>query len=53
MKGLAAFCSQKKIERGYVITREMNDFSLLPVDPSPVKTMLLKIPAPLPCYWLG
>jgi hypothetical protein len=31
----------------------MNDFSLLPVDPSPVKTMLLKIPAPLACYWLG
>jgi hypothetical protein len=25
----------------------------LPVDPSPVKTVLLKIPAPLACYWLG
>ncbi|MGD9974907.1 MAG: ATP-binding protein [Desulfatirhabdiaceae bacterium] len=53
LKGLATFCSQKKIERGYVITREMNDFGLLPVDQSPVKTMLLKIPAPLACYWLG
>jgi predicted AAA+ superfamily ATPase len=53
LKGLSSFCSQKKIERGYVITREMNDFSLLPVDPSPVKTVLLKIPAPLACYWLG
>jgi hypothetical protein len=25
LKGLGAFCNQKKIERGYVITREMND----------------------------
>jgi uncharacterized protein len=53
LKGLTAFCNQKKIERGYVVTREMNDFSLLPADPSPVKTLLLKIPAPLACYWLG
>ena len=53
LKGMTAFCDQKKIDRGYVITREMTDFSLLPVENAPTHTVLLKIPAPLACYWLG
>jgi predicted AAA+ superfamily ATPase len=53
LKGLVAFCAQKQVPRGYVITREMSDFSVLPLDETPARTRLLKIPAPLACYWLG
>lgn len=53
LKGLAAFCRQKKIAQGYVITREMDDFSLLPLDAAPAGTTVLKIPAPLACFWIG
>ena len=30
IKGLTAFCMAKKVPRGYVITREMSDFGVLP-----------------------
>lgn len=53
LKGLSTFCTQRRIAHGYVITREMSDFSLLPLNNAPVNTSLLKIPAPLACYWLG
>jgi hypothetical protein len=53
IRGLVSFCTQKKIPRGYVITREMNDFSILPLGQMPTGTALLKVPAPLACYWLG
>jgi predicted AAA+ superfamily ATPase len=53
LKGLVAFCTQKNIPRGYVVTRELDDFSVLPLDDTPAKTRILKIPAPLACYWLG
>ncbi len=53
LKGLASFCRQKKISQGYVVTREMADFSLLPLDGVPGGTTILKIPAPLACYWIG
>ena len=53
VKGLAAFCAKEHVPRGYVVTREMSDFSLLPLPSTPAKTMVLKIPAPLACFWLG
>jgi hypothetical protein len=53
LKGLVDFCTEKKLARGYVVTREMSDFGVLPLDDTPAKTRLLKIPAPLACYWLG
>jgi predicted AAA+ superfamily ATPase len=49
LKGLLSLCEEKKIARGYVITRDMNDFSILAMD----QTQIAKIPAPLACYWLG
>ncbi len=52
LKGIAALCATQKIPRGYVITREMNDFGLFAPEQEPAIT-LLKIPAPLACYWLG
>jgi predicted AAA+ superfamily ATPase len=52
LKGLVALCTERKIPRGYAITREMSDFSILPLNNGPA-TRILKIPAPLACYWLG
>jgi hypothetical protein len=31
----------------------MTDFQILPIESEMIKTRLLKIPAPLACYWLG
>jgi predicted AAA+ superfamily ATPase len=53
LKGMIEFCGAQKVERGYVITREPVDFSVLPIDCGETQTRLLKIPAPLACYWLG
>ena len=53
LKGIAAFCAEKRVSRGYVITRELSDFSILALDGPPAATRFLKIPAPLACYWLG
>ena len=36
-----------------MVTREMSDFSVLPLDDTPARTRILEIPAPLACYWLG
>jgi predicted AAA+ superfamily ATPase len=49
LKGLAQFCSERKVRRGYVITREMADFGVSELQGTPI----LKIPAPLACYWLS
>lgn len=53
LKGMVAFCTEKRVPRGYVITRELSDFSVLALPDSPAGTRLLKIPAVLACYWLG
>ena len=53
LKGIVAFCTEKKVPIGYVITREMSDFSILAVPNTPAATRFVKVPAPLACYWLG
>lgn len=59
LKGLAEFCETRKAPRGYVVTREMGDFSVLPLGfdvttkDGIVPARIVKIPAPLACYWLG
>jgi len=60
VKGLQLFCKERNVSRGYVITREMTDFALLPFEmpkprarKAPQTQGLLKIPAPLACYWLS
>lgn len=51
LAGLLTFCQERKCPRGYVVTRSLNDFGTLqPNDPD---FQLLKIPAPLLCYWTG
>ena len=52
LKGMQQFCLEKSVTRGYVITKELSDFSVLPLG-SNSETKLLKIPATLACFWLG
>lgn len=54
LKGLIEFCEQKKVERGYVVTKSLNDIG--PLESMPSKTThaeIMRIPAPLLCYWIG
>lgn len=53
LKGLREFCASKSVKRGYVITRQLKDFGVLRLNEGGVEIELLKIPAPLACYWLG
>lgn len=53
LPGLIELCVDKRISRAYVITRSMDDFSVLPLERDGHHIELLKIPAPLACYWLG
>jgi predicted AAA+ superfamily ATPase len=53
LKGLAEFCETRKVDRAYVITKDIRDFSVLPLPTGSAGTLALKVPAPLACYWLG
>lgn len=53
LRGLLDFCAENKVERGYVITRELTDFRVMTPSRAAAEVQLLKIPAPLACYWLG
>lgn len=55
LKGLIELCEQKKIARGYVVTKSLDDFGLMRGLPDAVKsaTQIMRIPAPLLCYWMG
>ena len=53
LKGLREFCATKNVKRGYVITRQFSDFGILRLNEGGVEIELMKIPAPLACYWLG
>lgn len=53
LKGLREFCATKKVKRGYVVTRRLSDFGVLRLNEGGEEMELLKIPAPLACYWLG
>ncbi len=57
--GILEFCEEHKINRGYIITRDWNDFgAFAPGQRKQLSlggnaTRMLKVPAPLACYWLG
>ena len=53
LKGLEQFCAERKVDRGYVITKEIMDFSIMPLHRAAASARVAKIPAPLACYWLG
>jgi hypothetical protein len=48
LKGMLEFCAAHQIAEGYVITRDFSDFKVVHAG----ATRLLKLPAPLACYWL-
>lgn len=52
LRGLRLLCQEKEIPRGYVITRQISDFGVATF-PGKVEAAILKIPAPLACYWLS
>jgi predicted AAA+ superfamily ATPase len=53
LKGMQQFCAEKKVARGYVITKEITDFGVLPLGTAGGGATVVTIPAPLACYWLG
>ncbi len=52
LKGLLELCQQKSIDRGYVVTKSLDDFGVI-ADLPDSTTRILRIPAPLLCYWMG
>jgi predicted AAA+ superfamily ATPase len=52
LKGLLDLCRQKSIDRGYVVTKSLDDFGAISDLPD-AATKILRIPAPLLCYWMG
>lgn len=53
LKGLAQFCAERKVERGYAITKTLTDFSIARVTTKEGDIEVAKVPAPLACFWLG
>jgi predicted AAA+ superfamily ATPase len=52
LKGLLELCRQKNIDRAYVVTKSLDDFGVV-ADLPDTATRILRIPAPLLCYWMG
>jgi predicted AAA+ superfamily ATPase len=51
-KGLMEFCSKRKINRGYIITKSTDDFGVIE-NKNADAPAILKIPATLLCYFMG
>jgi len=52
LRGLVELMGTKELTRGYVVTKSINDFGLLTKDDG-VARRIMRIPAPLLCYWMG
>ncbi len=52
LMGMDEFCRDKSVERGYIVTRSVDDFGPLPPRTSGGPTGM-RVPAPLFCFWLG
>ncbi|MFT7099003.1 MAG: putative AAA+ superfamily ATPase [Rickettsiales bacterium] len=50
--GLVEFCSKQDIKRGYIITKSVDDFGVIEKQ-NLESPSILKIPAPLLCYFMG
>lgn len=57
LKGLAGLCQARHMERGYVVTKALDDFGHMPTPSATTATAaatrIMRIPAPLLCYWMG
>ena len=59
MKGLIELCQAKRIARGYVVTKSLDDFGPMqglptsaPDAAKATDTQIMRVPPPL-CYWMG
>lgn len=55
LKGLMELCGHKNIKRAYVVTKSLNDFGKMEQfnNKGGSTVDVMKIPAPLLCYWMG
>lgn len=60
LKGLRIFLEERKLDHGYVISQRWDDFGLMDVtsalsgrEKERLTAKVVKIPAPLACYWLS
>jgi predicted AAA+ superfamily ATPase len=60
LKGLRIFLEQRNVDQGYVITQRWEDFGIMEVTSGlpgrqreKLQARVLKIPAPLACFWLS
>jgi hypothetical protein len=54
LKGTVQFCEKRQVSLAYVVTKEPEDFGRMERElESGLKLEVVKIPAPLACYWLG
>jgi uncharacterized protein len=59
LKGLIELCQTKRIARGYVVTKALDDFGLAQDLPKLAHSngadasQIMRVPAPLLCYWMG
>lgn len=59
LKGLIELCQAKRIARGYVVTKSLDDFGPMhglpntPVEAGNAAAQIMRIPAPLLCWWMG
>ena len=55
LKGLIELCEQKRISRGYVVTKSLDDFGVMTGLPQSgdMPAQIMRVPAPLLCYWMG
>jgi uncharacterized protein len=49
LKGLIELCENQHIARAYVVTKSLTDFGSM----AGVAPQIMRVPAPLLCYWLG
>jgi uncharacterized protein len=55
LKGLVELCEEKSIKRAYIVTKSLDDFGKMPNEKAKpeLNTDIMKIPAPLFCFWMG
>ncbi len=52
LKGLFELFQDKRVDRGYVVTKSLSDFGVLSATEKP-GNRIMRIPAALLCYWMG
>lgn len=52
LQGMLELCQKKDIRRGYIVTKSLDDFGLQNDLPD-TSVSLMRLPAPMLCYWMG